>query len=256
MPDTETQDVQIAIAGAGFAGLGMAIALRRTGSTTSSCSSGPTTSAAPGATTPIRAAPATSRRTCTPSRSRRTPLEPHVLPAARDPGLHAGCADRYGLRAAPALRRTRSRGRAGTTDAERWQIETSGGTLTAEVLVSAAGAAGRSVDPRPARPRDVRGHGLPLRALGPRPRPDRPRASRSSAPAPRRSSSCPRSSPRRAAAPVPAHAAVGPAARRRADPRGWRTRLSPRIPAAAARLRARHVLGARAVRARLRCTRG
>ncbi len=51
----------------------------------------------------------------------------------------------------------------------------------------------RAVRPRAAggaRPRPLHRHDLPLRHLGPRPRPDRASGSPSSAPAPRRSSSC------------------------------------------------------------------
>ena len=46
---------RVVVIGAGFGGIGMAIALRRAGMGTSSCWTGPMTSAGRGATTPTRA---------------------------------------------------------------------------------------------------------------------------------------------------------------------------------------------------------
>ncbi len=80
---------QVAIVGAGFAGIGTAIRLRQPGSTTSSSSNGPTARAGHGATTPI---PCGLRH---PLASlllfvRAEPVvEPDLLGSARDPGLQS-----------------------------------------------------------------------------------------------------------------------------------------------------------------------
>lgn len=80
------------------------------------------------------------------------------------------CADRFGVR--PHIRFGHELIAARWDDATRhWHIETSGGEYTAQVLVtgtgylSEAGAAGHPGS------RGLRGEGLPLLALGPRPRP-------------------------------------------------------------------------------------
>ena len=66
-------DFPIAIVGAGFAGIGTAIQLKKAGIHSSRSSSGRAMLAAPGATTPIRAPPATSPPTPTRSPSSRIP---------------------------------------------------------------------------------------------------------------------------------------------------------------------------------------
>ena len=144
-----------------------------------------------------------------------TPAGAHLLRRRpRSRSTCAACAD--ALRRAPrtcarlrAARRALGRRRAALA-ARRPPT----GPLTARVLV----AARRSASTSPRLPRlpgssDFRGTVFHSAALGPRPRPDR-RASRWSALAPPRSSSCRGSSRRWAAAPLPAHGAVGDAAAR------------------------------------------
>ena len=115
------------------------------------------------------------------------------------------------------------------------------------------GAADRAADPRHPRPRATSRARLPLGPLEPRRRPRPASGSPRSAPAPRRSSTCPEIQPRgRAAARVPAHAAVGAAALQPADQpsaSGACTGALPVAPAARAR---RHLRRPRGARARLR----
>ena len=198
MPDTETQEIQIAIVGC---------RLRRpghgdppcagTGSRTSSCSSGPTTSAAPGATTPIPGCACDVPVALYSFSFAPNPdWTPRLRPPARDPGLPA--------RRAPPASASRAHIRFGhevleadwDEDADRWQLDTSGGDFTARRPHLAPSAPWR--DPSiPALPGLDRFEGTVFHSARWNHDHDLTgRRSRSSAPAPRRSSSCPRSSPR------------------------------------------------------------
>ena len=98
-------EVDVAIVGSGFSGLGMAIRSSGTASRTSSCSSAARRSAARGGSTRIPAAPATCPRISTRSRSRPTPTG--RAPTPRQPEIRATCAasrTRTSRRAAPAPR--------------------------------------------------------------------------------------------------------------------------------------------------------
>ena len=79
--------------------------------------------------------------------------------------------------------------------AGHWRLDTSQGELTADVLVAGQGPLSDPQAARRARHRQLRGHDVPLGPLGPRARPRAASAWRWWAPARRRSSSCPRSSP-------------------------------------------------------------
>ena len=81
-------------------------------------------------------------------------------------------------------------------DEERgtWRLTLSGGEEhEADVLIAATGQLSRPSTPAVPGLERLRGHDVPLGAVGPRPRPHRASGSPSSAPAPARSSSCPRS---------------------------------------------------------------
>ena len=82
------------------------------------------------------------------------------------------CAERFGV--LPHVRFDTELESAEWDDAEGlWRIETSTGPMTANFLVAAQGPLSRACAARGAGPRGLRGHGLPLGAVGPRPRPDR-----------------------------------------------------------------------------------
>ena len=78
-------------------------------------------------------------------------------------------------------------------DAGGWTVETSDGPLRARVVIAGMGPLAEPKTPPLDGARRLRGRDLPLRALEPRLRPQGASASPPSAPAPRRSSSCPRS---------------------------------------------------------------
>ena len=201
---------------------------RATAATTSSSSSGATTSAAPGATTPTRAAPATCPRTCTRFSFAPNPdWTAHVLRRRRRSGTTCGAASPTPACTAHLRLRHEVRGGGLGRGAPAVAARHLAGHATRPRPGRRRRPAQRAVHPGPARARDVRRQGVPLGPLGPRPRPDRPRGSPSSAPARRRSSSCRRS--RRevgAAARLPAHAAVGDAAARPPD----RARRAAAVP--------------------------
>ena len=164
-------------------------------STTSSCWSAPTRSAAPGRPTPTRAARATCPRTSTRSRfapnpdwTRRYSTQPEIWAYLRR------VADDFGVRSHVRLEHRGANPRRGTTTATG-ELETTGGPVTARVLVAGVGPLTEPSDPRDPRARGLRRAGLPLRPLGPRARPRGQARRRRSAPVRRRSSSCPRSSP-------------------------------------------------------------
>ena len=134
--------------------------------------------------------------------------------------------------------------------AGRWALATSAGPVSARVLVAAPGTLTEPQPPRPARPGIVRGHDVPLGALGPRPRPARrarggDRHRRVGDPARPRDPAR-----RRPAARLPAHRAVGDAAHRARDPVA-RARLLPPRPGRTARGPRRRLRRPRAARARL-----
>ena len=144
----------------------------------------------------------------------------------------------------------------GTSRQQLWRIQTSQGPLTAGVLIAATGALADPALPALPGNRLVHREGVSLRALGPRSRPDAAGGSPWSAPAPRRSSSSPRSSPRSVTW------RCSSARRRGSCPA--RTRASPRpcgraLPAIRALLRLRaqeRVLAAGELSSRLPASRG
>jgi cation diffusion facilitator CzcD-associated flavoprotein CzcO len=140
MPDTETQDVQIVIAGAGLAGLGMAIALRRDGiedfvvlERADDLGGTWRDNSYPGCACDIASVLYSYSDEQNPSWTRAF---------ARQPEIHAYIQDvarRHDL-----ARHIRYRHEvleaAWDDDADRWQIRTTGGEFTAEILISAVGA--------------------------------------------------------------------------------------------------------------------
>ena len=216
MGDDETT-TRIAIIGSGFAGLGMAIRLKQEGvedfvvlERADDVGGTWRDNTYPGCACDVPSHLYSFSFAPNPS------WTPHLLAAApRSGSTCATCAERFGV--LPHIRFGHEvEGAAWDDDAQRWRIETSRrARSTADVLVAGTGAAARAVDPRPPRPRELRGPGLPLGRVGPRPRPDGRARRRRSAPAPRRSSSCRRSSRRSSTLhALPAHAAVGHAAPR------------------------------------------
>ena len=168
------------VVGAGFAGLGMAIALTRPARPTSSSSSGPTTSAAPGGTTPTPAPPATC------------PVQPLLVLLRAQPRLAALLL--RSSRRSSAYLQPRRRRESGVRDRVRFGTDVErrrGGTTSRRSAgrsrppAAASVTAPRCSSPRPAalsEPRlpDIAGHRhaspgerLPLRPLGPRRRPHR-----------------------------------------------------------------------------------
>ena len=156
----------------------------------------PTASAAPGATTTTRAAPATSRRTSTRSRSSPTRAgRACSRRSRRSSPTCERCADKYGLR--PHIRFAHEVPRAAFDEATaRWTVQ----HRRRRARFTRATWSSRHRRAQPARatrssPGLARfaGEAVPLGALGPRLRPRRQDASRSSAPAPAPSSSCRRS---------------------------------------------------------------
>ena len=85
--------------------------------------------------------------------------------------------------------------RASGTRRQRWHVETTQGPGARARCSCPARAARRAEDPRLPRARDLRGPDVPLRPLGPRRRTSRASAWRASAPARRRSSTCPQIAP-------------------------------------------------------------
>ena len=172
----------------------------------------------------------------------RHPVAPLLVLVRAEPGLEphlsaAGGARAATLATAPSASAcattsgsaARSPARSGTTRPSRWRIETSDGEVTAEVLIAAPRIAERAVDPGPPGPDDLRGRGLPHRALEPRPGPRGERVAVIGTGA-SAIQTVPRSSRRRAPERLPAHAALGDAAPRPADHR-LRAPLYRRFPA-------------------------
>ena len=158
-------------------------------------------------------------------------LERVVLPAGRDPRLHARPRRALRPRAPTSTPAARSPAHAGIEADGVWETRTALGTVRSRFLV---GAVGGLVDPKipdDPGPRQLSRQGLPLGPLGPRPRPER-RARRRRrhrrlgdpvrAPDPAR---------RRGAAPVPAHAALDHAAHQPRDHAASSGPLFERLPA-------------------------
>ena len=189
-------DVGIAIVGSGFAGLGMAIRLKQAG---------------------IDDFVVLERgrrrrrhlaRQHLPGLRLRRPVAPllvllrpqprldrDLLAPARDPRLPAPLRRRLRRPPARPLRPRGHRRRAGTRRAGAGRSRRRPGELRAPSRSSPASAP--LTEPKRPRPPGLdgfEGDDVPLRALGPRLRPQRQAGRRRSAPAPRRSSSCPRSS--------------------------------------------------------------
>ena len=170
-----TPDVDIAIVGSGFSGLGMAIRLKQEGNHDFTCSSAATTSAAPGTTTPIRAARATFPRTSTRSPSPPTRAGADLLAPARDPRLPAAHAPTSSASAPTSASAHVEEARLGRGRAAAGIVETDRAAARARVLISALGAADRAEVARHPRPRRASRGELPLGSLGSRLRPARKR---------------------------------------------------------------------------------
>ena len=239
----------IAIIGAGFSGLGVgdppAAAgdrrLRRARART-------TTSAAPGGRTPIRAAPATCRRTSTRSPSRRTRSGARrTRRSPRSAPTCSGCADAHDLYRSIRLGTTVTVGGVGRRrrPLDARDLRRPGQRARAH---RRHGPADRAAHPGAARARPLRGRRLPLRPLGPRPRPAR-RARRRDRHRRVRDPVRPRDPARgRRAARVPAHPAVGHAAHQPPHHRRRAPALPPppRAAEGGPRRRLRRARGARA----------
>ncbi len=140
MPDTETRDVQIAIAGAGLAGLGMAIALRRDGiedlvvlERADDLGGTWRDNSYPGCACDIASVLYCFSDEQNPGWTRAFAHQPEIHAYIRDVARRHDVLGhiRYGHDVLEA---------AWDEDAERWRIRTSTGELTAEVLISAVGA--------------------------------------------------------------------------------------------------------------------
>jgi len=140
MPDTETRDVQIAIAGAGLAGLGMAIALRRDGiedfvvlERADDLGGTWRDNSYPGCACDIASVLYSYADEQNPGWTRAFARQPeiqaYIHDVARDHDLTRSI--RYGHEVLEAT---------WDDNADRWQIHTTGGDFTAEILISAVGA--------------------------------------------------------------------------------------------------------------------
>ena len=170
MPDTETREVQIAIAGAGLSGLGMAIALRRDGiedfvvlERADDLGGTWRDNSYPGCACDIASVLYSYSDEQNPAWTRAFAHQPeiqayiHGVARRHDVARHM----RYGHEVLEA---------GWDEDAERWQIRTREGDFTAEILISAVGAlADPSIPDLPGLD-DLRGHRVSLRALGARTR--------------------------------------------------------------------------------------
>ena len=170
----EHSPYRVAVIGAGFGGIGMAIALQRAGHRgLHRSSTRPTTSAAPGGTTPTPAPPATSLATCTRSRSGRAAgaagsrRSRRSWPTCRRWPTSTGSARISGWAGRDRRRVRRRPGRCGTSRSA------DGDTIQAASVVSAVGPAQPARPARHPRPGRLRRPVLPLRPLGSRHGPDR-----------------------------------------------------------------------------------
>ena len=245
--------LDIAIVGSGFSGLGLAIRLQQAGHRRLRRPRARRRGRRDLARQHVsRAAPATCRRTSTRSRSR--PTRTGRGPTRRQPEIRDVPARvRRRLRRPPHIRLD-TRGdaaRAGTTTRSAGTSRPRRATC-ARGCWSPARARWSSRDPRPPGPRDASRARRSTRRAGTTPSTCAASAWRRSAPARRRSSSSRDRARRRAAARVPAHAAVGDAAQRTGRSRDCERRLFRRFPAAAACAARRHLRRARAAGARVR----
>ena len=243
-PRPTTRDVEIAIAGAGLSGLGMAIALRRDGiedfvvlERADDLGGTWRDNSYPGCACDIPSVLYSYTDEPNPA------WTPRLRRPARDPGLHAGRRPT----ATTSLGHMRYDHEVLAADwddeRQRWSIGPPAATSPPRSLISAVGALADPSIPDLPGLGHVPGHRLSLRALGSRPRSHRPprgggRHRRLGDPVRPRDPAAGRP-PR----PVPAHAAVGAAARQPGDPERWRRRFArhPRLHGLAARGR---VLGA------------
>ena len=140
MPDTQTRDVQIAIAGAGLAGLGMAIALRRDGiedfvvlERADDLGGTWRDNSYPGCACDIASVLYSYSDEQNPGWSRAFASQPEIHAYIHDVARRHGVTGhvRYGHEVLEAN---------WNDDADRWEITTSGGDFTAQVLISAVGA--------------------------------------------------------------------------------------------------------------------
>ena len=169
-------ETDVAIIGAGFGGLGAAIRL-------SSGPASPTSSSSSGASDVGGTWRDNTYPGCAcdvPSHLYSFSFAPnpdwseHVLRPAGDLGLPARLRRPLRVRPTSAVRPRGAARRAGTTQRQRWRLRTSRRRPRARVLIAGDRPAQRPGHPRPARARRVRRHGVPLRPLAARPRPDRP----------------------------------------------------------------------------------
>jgi cation diffusion facilitator CzcD-associated flavoprotein CzcO len=140
MPDSETRDVQIAIAGAGLAGLGMGIALRRDGiedfvvlERADDLGGTWRDNSYPGCACDIASVLYSYSDEQNPAWTRAFAQQPEIHDYIHDVARRHGVTPhlRYGHEVLEA---------SWDEEAERWQIRTSGGDFSAEILISAVGA--------------------------------------------------------------------------------------------------------------------
>jgi cation diffusion facilitator CzcD-associated flavoprotein CzcO len=140
MPETETREVQIAIAGAGLAGLGMAIALRRDGiedfvvlERADDLGGTWRDNSYPGCACDIASVLYSYADEQNPAWSHAFAHQPEIQAYIHDVARRHDVTGhiRYGHEVLEA---------SWDEDAERWRIQTSGGEFSAEILISAVGA--------------------------------------------------------------------------------------------------------------------
>ena len=189
-----SRHVPIAILGAGFGGLGMAIRLKQEGVDDFIVFERDTdvggtwwANSYPGCQCDIPSHLYSYSFAPNPNWTRTYPLQEELGRYARD------CATRFGVLDHIRLGCEVS-GAQWDEAANRWRIETSDGEFTADVLIAAPGFLSEPSIPALPGLDDLRGHGLPHRALEPRPRPHAGGAWRCSERAPPRSRPCPGSS--------------------------------------------------------------
>ena len=140
MPNTDTRDVQIAIAGAGLAGLGMAIALRRDGiedfvvlERADDLGGTWRDNSYPGCACDIASVLYSYADEQNPAWIRAFAHQPEIHAYIRDVARRHGVTPhlRYGHEVLEAN---------WDEESERWEIRTSGGDFRAEIFISAVGA--------------------------------------------------------------------------------------------------------------------
>ena len=223
----------MAILGAGFGGLGMAIRLKEKGvedfvvfERDEEVGGTWWANTYPGCQCDIPSHLYSYSFALNPEWTRTYPLQPEIRDYLRE------CADRYGVR--PHLRLGCAIERAEWDDeAAVWRLETNEGTFTAQVVIAAPGALSEPRIPELPGIESFGGTVVPHGRLEPRPRPDRAQGGGGRNRRERDPDRPPHPADRRARDGLPAHPAVGGPAPRPADHRLRAGALPPRAGAAA-----------------------